>query len=112
MNDIYSVIYNEEALKDIKEIYCYIAFKLMVPYTAEGQINRIRKMIRSLDYMPSKYPIVEWEPWKSNGMHRVQADHYVIYYEVDDSQMEVIIIRIFYAGQDVEGIASHISNDN
>ncbi len=59
MNDIYSVIYNEEALKDIKEIYCYIAFKLMVPYTAEGQINRIRKMIRSLDCMPSKYPIVE-----------------------------------------------------
>lgn len=87
MNDIYSVIYNEEALKDIKEIYCYIAFKLMVPSTAEGQINRIRKMIRSLDYMPSKYPIVEWEPWKSNGMHRVQVDHYVIYYEVDDSQM-------------------------
>lgn len=62
MNDIYSVIYNEEARKDIKEIYSYIAFKLMVPTTAEGQINRIRKMIHSLDYMPSRYPIVEWEP--------------------------------------------------
>lgn len=36
MNDIYSVIYNEEARKDIKEIYSYIAFKLMVPTTAEG----------------------------------------------------------------------------
>lgn len=45
-------------------------------------------------------------------MHRAQVDHYVVYYEVDDSQMEVILIRIFYAGQDVEGIKSHISNDS
>lgn len=112
MNDIYSVIYNEEARKDIEEIYVYIAFKLMVPTTAKGQINRIRELIHSLDYMPSRYPIVEWEPWKSYGMHRAQVDHYVIYYEVDDSQMEVIIIRIFYAGQDIEGITSLISNDN
>lgn len=112
MNDIYSVIYNEEARKDIKEIYSYIAFKLMVPTTAENQINRIRKMIHSLDCMPSRYPIVEWEPWKSYGMHRAQVDYYVVYYEVDDSQMEIIIIRIFYTGQDVEGIKAHISNDN
>jgi len=40
------------------------------------------------------------------------VDHYVVYYEVDDSQMEVIIIRIFYSEQDVEGIKAHISNDN
>lgn len=45
-------------------------------------------------------------------MHRAQVNHYVVYYEVDDSQMEVIIIRIFYDGQDVEGITSHISTDN
>lgn len=44
-------------------------------------------------------------------MHRAQVDHYVVYYEVDDSQMKVII-RIFYSGQDVEGIKAHISNDN
>ena len=112
MNDRYSVIYNEEARKDIKEIYAYIAFKLMVPITAEDQINRIRTLIHSLDCMPSRYPIVEWEPWKSYGMHRAQVNHYVVYYEVDDSQMEVIIIRIFYDGQDVEGITSHISTDN
>ena len=49
MSDRYSVIYNEEARKDIKEIYTYIAFKLMVPITAEDQINRIRKLIHSLD---------------------------------------------------------------
>ena len=62
MNDRYSVIYNEEARKDIKEIYTYIAFTLSVPTTAEKQINRIRKAIRSLDFMPLRNPVVDWEP--------------------------------------------------
>lgn len=59
MNTAYSVIYSPEALDDLKEIYAYIAFNLLVPETAEGQVSRIRKEIRSLDFMPSRYARVE-----------------------------------------------------
>lgn len=54
MSDTYSVIYSPEARSDIKDIYSYIAFELLVPGTAEGQVSRIRKTIRSLDFMPSR----------------------------------------------------------
>ena len=75
MSDTYSVIYSPEAKDNLKEIYSYIAFELEAPDTAEGQVNRIRKEIRSLDFMPARYAIVDWEPWRSMEMHRVECYH-------------------------------------
>ena len=104
MSDTYSVIYSPEAKDNLKEIYSYIAFELEAPDTAEGQVNRIRKEIRSLDFMPARYAIVDWEPWRSMEMHRVPVDNFVVYYAVDDQSRTVTVIRIFYGGRDAEGI--------
>lgn len=79
MSDIYSVLYSREAKADLSGIYSYIAFDLEAPDTAKRQINRIRKGIRSLDFMPARYAIVDWEPWRSMGMHRVPVDNFVIF---------------------------------
>lgn len=102
MSDAYKILYSPEALDDIRKIYSYIAFELQVPETALNQVNRIRKQIRSLDFMPMRYTLVEWEPWKSKKMHKVPVDNYVVYYTVNDDTFEVTVIRIFYSGQDVE----------
>ena len=104
MNETYSVIYSSKAKDDLIEIYSYIAFALQVPDIAEGQVNRIRKTIRSLDFMPSRYITVEWEPWKSMRMHQVPVDNFVVYYVVNDDSRTVTVIRIFYGGRDIEDI--------
>lgn len=104
MSDAYSVIYSPEAKDDLREIYSYIAYDLQAPERAKGQVNRIRKEIRSLDFMPSRYAIVDWEPWKSMGMHRVPVDNFVVYYAVNDGSHTVTVIRIFYGGRHIEGI--------
>ena len=49
MSDVYSVVYSPEAMNDLREIYAYIAFDLQSPDAAEGQVNRLREEIRSLD---------------------------------------------------------------
>lgn len=104
MNETYSVIYSSKAKDDLIEIYSYIAFDLQVPDIAEGQVNRIRKTIRSLDFMPSRYITVECEPWKSMRMHQVPVDNFVVYYVVNDDSRTVTVIRIFYGGRDIEDI--------
>ena len=104
MSESYSVIYSQPAKDDLMEIYTYIAFNLQMPDIAEGQVNRIRQAVRSLNFMPSRYVNVEWEPWKSMGMHQVPVDNFVVYYLVNDEEHTVSIIRIFYSGQDIEGI--------
>ncbi len=110
MSDTYSVIYSPEAKDDLREIYSYIAFELEAPDTAQRQVNRIRKEIRSLDFMPARYAIVDWEPWRSMEMHRVPVDNFVVYYVIDDKSRTVTVIRIFYSGRDAECIinAEHI----
>ena len=106
MSDSYSVVYSPEALNDLKDIYAYIAQELMAPDTALNQVNRIRKEIRSLDFMPSRYALVDWEPWKSMGMRKVPVDNFVVFYTVDSNSMTVVIIRIVYGGRDIESIAA------
>lgn len=103
MSDLYNVVYSSEALDDIRKIYSYIAYELQVPDTALNQVNRIRKKIRSLDFMPMRYTIVEWEPWKSMQMHKLPVDNYIVFYLADSDTMTVTIIRIVYGGQNIEG---------
>lgn len=52
-----------------------------------------------------KYPIVDWEPWKSMNMHKVPVDNYLVFYTVDNSNLKVTIIPIVYSGRDIASMA-------
>jgi toxin ParE1/3/4 len=103
MSNTYQITYSSEALDDIRKIYSYIAFELQVPETALNQVNRIRKQIRSLNFMPMRYGIVDWEPWKSMKIHKLPIDNYIVFYLADSNLYTVTIVRIVYGGQDIEG---------
>ena len=72
--------------------------------TATAQLGRIRKEVRSLDFMPARYALVDWEPWHSMKMHQLPVDNFIVYYLVDDEKRVVTVARIFYGGRDIEGI--------
>ena len=76
----------------------------VAPETATSQLGRIRKEIRSLDFMPARYALVDWEPWHSMKMHQLPVDNFIVYYLVDDEKRAVTVARIFYGGRDIEGI--------
>lgn len=105
MNSAYSVVYSQKAKEDLKEIYSYIAFTLMVPGIAEEQVSRIRKTIRSLDFMPLRNSTVDWKPWKNMGMRKVAVDNFVVFYTVDENISTVTVIRIVYGGRDIVSLA-------
>lgn len=103
--NLYRVEYSQEALVDIKSIYTYISQILHAPLTARRQVNRIRKEIRDLEAFPTRYMLVEWEPWASMKMHRLPVDNYVVFYLVDEQAMAVKIVRIVYGGRNLEDLA-------
>ena len=103
----YSIIYSPEALDDLRGIFRYIAEELLVPDTAEAQVNRIRTAVRGLDTFPNGHTQVDWEPWFSMGMRFLPVDNYIVYYLVDEDHMQVSIVRIFYSGRDVEHIIQY-----
>ncbi len=103
--NLYRVEYSQEALVDIKSIYTYISQILHAPLTARRQVNRIRKEIRDLEAFPTKYVLVEWEPWASMKMHRLPIDNYIVFYFVDEQAMAVKIVRIVYGERNLEDLA-------
>lgn len=110
MSTTYSVIYSPQAFLDLTELYEYIRFNLQVPRTAEKQVNRIKNAIRSLETMPMRDTLVNWEPWCSKGIRRVSIDNYTVFYQVDENQMTVTVIRIFYSGRNIESIVNDTNN--
>ena len=110
MSKTYKVSYSPQALEDLTEIYEYIRFTLQARIAADNQSSRIRKMIRSLDTLPARHSLVEWEPWASMKIYKVPVDNYMIFYRVDDELTTVSIVRIFYSGRNIEDIVKH-TND-
>lgn len=99
---IFNVVYTSEARQDLRDIYEYIAYELLVPEIASGQVDRIMKAARSLEQMPMRYRLYEEEPWHSQGLRFLPVDNYLIFYLSDETNNVVNIIRVMYGGRDVK----------
>lgn len=96
------IIYSDRARHDLRNIYEYIAYDLLVPQTAAGQTQRIMKEIRSLYEMPMRYRLYEEEPWRSQGIRFFSVNNYLVFYLPDESKNTVHIVRIMYGGRDIK----------
>ncbi len=99
---IYEIKITDQADRDIRDIYEYIAYELLSPENASGQLDRIEKCIMSLDTMPERFRFYDREPWKSRGLHIVAVDNYCLLYIVDNGDMTVSIMRVMYGGRDID----------
>ena len=99
---IYEVEVSEQADRDLREIFEYIAFELQSPENAIGQLDRLEEQILSLDAMPKRYRKYEKEPWKSRGLRVLPVDNYVVLYIPDSDKKVVTILRVMYAGRDID----------
>lgn len=97
----WNVVYSAQARSDLRNIYEYIAYDLLVPETAAGQTRRIMKEIRALDEMPMRHPLYKDEPWNSQGVRYVPVDNYLVFYLPVEPKNTVNIIRIMYGGRDI-----------
>ena len=59
---IFKVVISSQAEKDLRGIFEYIAFELLSPENATGQLERLEKQILSLDELPERFPRYGKEP--------------------------------------------------
>ena len=60
------------------------------------------QQILSLDTMPKSYQKYEKESWKSRGLRVLPVDNYVVLYIPDNNKKVVTILRVMYAGRDID----------
>ena len=70
---------SEQADKDLREIYEYIAFELLNPISAAGQIDRLENAISKLDHMPERFRRYEREPWYNKGLRVFPVDNCLVF---------------------------------
>ncbi|MDR2908449.1 MAG: type II toxin-antitoxin system RelE/ParE family toxin [Oscillospiraceae bacterium] len=91
-----------QAKQDLRDIYEYIAFKLLEPEIAKKLTYRIADKLETLGKTHGSYPAYQEEPWKSRGLRRINIGNYSGFYLV--AEKEVQVIRILYGGRDISTI--------
>ena len=99
---IYEVEVSEQADSDLRGIFEYIAFELQSSENASRQLDRLEEQILSLDTIPERYRKYEKAPWKSRGLRVLPVDNYVVLYISDSDKKVVTILRVMYAGRDID----------
>ena len=99
---IYEIKLSEQADKDLKEIFEYIAFDLQSPENASGQLDRLEEHILKLHTMPERYPKYEKEPWRSRDLRVLPVNSYLIFYIPNKNKKIVTVIRVMYSGRDID----------
>ena len=100
---IYAVITTDQADADLRGIYEYIAFELLSPDNAARQLGRLEEHIVGLEEFPERLRHYEKEPWHSRGLRVMPVDNYLVIYIPDNDAGIVTVIRVMYAGRDVDG---------
>ena len=98
----YQIYYSEKARNDLQSIYEYIAYELLVPETAANQVRNLTQAARSLENMPFRHPVYDFEPWKSKGIRTVTVGNYLLFYLPSEDEKRVNIVRVIYGGRNLE----------
>ena len=96
----YTVNITEAALQDMDEIYDYIYYTFKAPDTAAAQYDRIADEILSLEEMPLRFGIPQFEPCISTQLHRMPVDRFSVFYLVRGDT--VIVTDVLYSASDLE----------
>lgn len=108
----YSVRYTKQVLNQVDEIVTYILDELQAVYAANSLLELLERNMQSLDSMPKRFPLVDYEPWHSEGIRKMVIANYLVYYWVNDEDKTVWIITVVSQLRNQENVLQdfHIVN--
>ena len=98
----FDVRISEQADRDLREIYEYIAFFLRAPENAYAQLERLEEAIMKLEKMPDRFRRYEREPWLSRGLRVLPVDNYLVFYIPKSETRIVSVLRVMYSGRNLD----------
>ncbi|MCI8406494.1 MAG: type II toxin-antitoxin system RelE/ParE family toxin [Oscillospiraceae bacterium] len=96
----YDVKMTDTAVQQMGEIVRYISRTLLAPEAARRWAEQIKQAIASLRTMPGRCPLVEEEPWHSEGIRKMLVEHFLVYYWIDTDRHTVWVIAVLYGRRD------------
>ena len=103
-----SVTIADSAMMKMSKAKDYITFQLLSPDTAISYIRDIRTQIAGLETSPKRYRLVDDEPWHSQGVRRMNAKGFAVFFYVYEEYSEVYVQNIIYQKRDLSKILSEL----
>ena len=97
-----------QAQAHLREIRDYIAQKLLAPEAAKNTVQRLGTVMASLSQMSNRVPLIEEEPWRSEGVRVRAVRNFLIYFWVNEVEKTVQIIAVIYARRDQTSVLSQL----
>ena len=98
--DKYKVKITPQASEQMYEIFNYISNTLGEPVAAERLLDELRESTLSLGIMPKRIALIDEEPWKSHGVHKMPVKNFIVYFWINEELKEVHIIAVIYGRRD------------
>lgn len=96
----YRVRMTDHAIGQMGETVRYISKVLQAPETALRWADRLEAEMAGLGRMPGRYPLTPEEPWRSEGIHKMPVENFLVYYWVNEEAMTVWITAVVYGRRD------------
>jgi toxin ParE1/3/4 len=96
MDKTYNVKITAQAEEQIQEIIFYITHELKAPEAALHLLDTLENSFALLADFPQRVVLVDEEPWHTNGVHRLSAKNFLVYFWIDEDNLKVHVIAVIY----------------
>lgn len=96
----YLVQLTPQAEQQLRAIVHHISHELLEPDTAATLLSALEQAMASLSILPQRTPLIEEEPWHTQGIRKLLCRNFLIYFWVDPSAYRVQILAVVYARRD------------
>ena len=72
----------------------------MAPDAADNLLDKMKAEITKLPSFPKKNSLIDEEPWRTEGVHKIVVKNFLIYYWVDDANNRVQVTAVIYSRRD------------
>lgn len=98
--DDYRAIVTDHAINSMRKIRDYISSELLNPEAALSHLQLFQKEINKLSDNPGKLKPIDDQPWHDEGVRKVRAKNYYIYYWINENTHMVYVTDVIYVGSD------------
>jgi len=104
MKNKYKLKFTQIAKDDLEEIYKYISENLAAPKAAKDLMETIETSIMRLKDFPYSGSPMRDDFLRSRGYRKPIVKNYIVFHLVNETEKEVVIMRILYGAQKYEDI--------
>ena len=91
----------EGSIHELDNIYEYIANEKLAPENAQGQVDRIKKAILSLNAFPESHQERNEGRYAGKSYRQLLIDNYIAIFRIDEPHKTVYVVTIQYQGRNL-----------